>query len=141
MKNLLAVTDMKAKPLTKIEQRISEQKQKVLEFLEESGNVSFACKRSGISRETYYRWKEDAGFEAMADVAIDYGKSFVNDLAHTQLVRKIQEGDMQAIRFHLANCHDDYRPKLPDRIERVVPITAVEIIQASHGAKTDTTVS
>ena len=139
MKNLLAVTDMKAKPLTKIEQRISEQKQKVLEFLEESGNVSFACKRSGISRETYYRWKEDAGFEAMADVAIDYGKSFVNDLAHTQLVRKIQEGDMQAIRFHLANCHDDYRSKLPDRIERVVPITAVEIIQASYGAKTETT--
>lgn len=130
---------MKAKQPTPLEKRIDSQKQKVIEFLAESGNVSFACKRGGISRETFYRWKDDARFLAQAEVAIDSGKSFVNDLAHTQLIRKIQEGDMQAIRFQLANCHDDYRPKLPERIERVIPITAVEIIQASYSGKVATT--
>ncbi|OGZ05525.1 MAG: hypothetical protein A2845_05970 [Candidatus Lloydbacteria bacterium RIFCSPHIGHO2_01_FULL_49_22] len=126
---------MASKHPTVLEKRIDAQKEKVIEFLAESGNISFACKRGGISRETYYRWRDDARFAAKADSAIQSGKTFVNDLAHTQLIRKIQEGDMQAIRFHLVNCHDDYRPKLPERIERVVPITAVEIIQASHDCK------
>jgi hypothetical protein len=121
-------------PIT-LEERIANQKEEVIEFLDESGNISFACKKARISRETYYRWRDDAGFAAKADSAIKSGKTYVNDLAHTQLIRKIQEGDMQAIRFHLVNCHDDYRPKLPERIERVVPITAVEIIQASHDCK------
>ena len=127
---------MTQKHSTVLQKRIDSQQQKVIESLAESGNISFACKRGGISRETYYRWKDDALFAEKADIAIQLGKSFVNDLAHTQLIRKIQEGDMQAIRFHLVNCHDDYRPKLPERIERVVPITAVEIIQASYDRRT-----
>jgi hypothetical protein len=123
---------MATKHQTALEKRIDSQKEKVIEFLAESGNISFACKRGGISRETYYRWKDDVVFAEKADVAIQLGKTFVNDLAHTQLIRKIQEGDMQAIRFHLVNCHDDYRPKLPERIEKKEePISYVQIIPAN----------
>jgi hypothetical protein len=55
----------------------------------------------------------------------------VNDLAHNQLIRNIQNGDMGAIKFQLANCHEDYHPKKttsPYRIEEMTqPITIASI--------------
>ena len=101
---------MEKKP-SSIEARIKRQQDKLLEFLAESGNVSFACKRAGVSRDTYYRWRYEDMFAAQADIAIASGKEFVNDLAHSQLIRNIQNGDMSAIKFQLGNCHDDYLPK------------------------------
>lgn len=92
--------------------RFREQRQKLIEALKESGNVSFACKRAGVSRDTYYRWRKMSEmFSDETEGAILAGKEFVNDLAHTQLVRHIQSGDMGAIKFQLANCHDDYNQK------------------------------
>ncbi len=100
------------KKLSSIDVRIRRQQEKLLEALAESGNVSFACKRAGISRDTYYRWrKEDEDFTDKAVLAIASGKEFVNDLAHSQLIRNIQNGDMGAIKFQLSNCHEDYHPK------------------------------
>ena len=101
---------MEKKP-SSIEARIKRQQDKLVEFLAESGNVSFACKRAGVSRDTYYRWRYEDEFAVQADVAIALGKEFVNDLAHSQLIRNIQNGDMGAIKFQLGNCHDDYLPK------------------------------
>ena len=111
------------------EPRIQKLKQKLLQNLTESGNISYACKRTGISRETYYKWKEDPLFAFDAEAAVEYGKSFVNDLAHTQLIRNIQEGNMQAVRFQLASCHPDYQPRKarePDA-QRLVPVTVIKI--------------
>ena len=106
---------------------------KVLEHLAESGNISYSCKRSGISRETFYDWKNtNRVFARDADAAIDYGKSFVNDLAHTQLIHNIQQGNMQAVRFQLASCHPDYqsrRPRIPDE-EIPIPVATIEITPA-----------
>ena len=99
------------KKLSSIEARIKRQQAKLVEFLAESGNVSFACKRAGVSRDTYYRWRYEDEFAIQADIAIASGKEFVNDLAHSQLIRNIQNGDMGAIKFQLGNCHDDYLPK------------------------------
>lgn len=103
---------------------------KVLEHLSEYGNISYACKRAGISRETYYKWRDNRVFAYHADIAIDLGKSFVNDLAQTHLVQNIQQGDMQAVRFQLASCHPDYqprRPRVPDE-DRPIGVTAINII-------------
>ena len=106
---------------------------KVLEHLTESGNISYSCKRAGISRETFYDWKDkNRVFARAADVAIDYGKSFVNDLAHTQLIMNIQRGDMRAVVFQLASCHPDYQPRrarMPDE-DRPVTVTKINIIPA-----------
>ena len=101
---------MEKKP-SSIEARIKRQQDKLVEFLAESGNVSFACKRAGVSRDTYYRWRYEDEFAMQADISIASGKEFVNDLAHSQLIRNIQNGDMGAIKFQLGNCHDDYLPK------------------------------
>ncbi|USN88271.1 MAG: hypothetical protein H6779_02390 [Candidatus Nomurabacteria bacterium] len=109
----------------RIQERILKQQEKVLQSLCESGNVSFACKKAGLSRETYYRWvKEDEDFAVQADKAISDGKSYVNDLAHNQLMRSISEGYFPAIKFQLSNCHDDYHPKKttsPYRLEEMTP--------------------
>lgn len=110
---------------SRIQARIQKQQDKVLEHLQESGNVSFACKRAGLSRETYYRWvKEDEDFAVASDAAVVDGKAFVNDLAHTKLMQSIQEGYFPAVKFQLMNCHDDYHPKKttsPYRIEEMTP--------------------
>ena len=109
----------------RIQERIQKQQEKVLENLRESGNVSFACKKAGLSRETYYRWvKEDEDFALKADQAMCDGKSYMNDLAHNQLRRSIGEGHFPAIKFQLNNCHEDYHPKKttsPYRIEEMTP--------------------
>lgn len=113
--------------------RTAAMQKKVLEHLTESGNISYSCKRTGISRETYYQWREDAAFAHNADIAIGYGKGYVNDLAHTYLIQNIQKGDMQAVRFQLASCHPDYQPKrarVPDE-DILVPITRIRIDRAA----------
>jgi hypothetical protein len=125
---------MEKKPST-IDARIRRQQEKLLEALAESGNVSFACKKAGVSRDTYYRWrKEDDDFAHKVVLAIGSGKEFVNDLAHNQLIRNIQNGDMGAIKFQLGNCHEDYHPKKttpPFRLEdnlRSINISSIPTI-------------
>ena len=108
------------KKLSATEVRVKRQQEKLLEALAESGNVSFACKRAGVSRDTFYRWRKDNDeFADKAILAIGSGKEFVNDLAHSQLIRNIQNGDMGAIKFQLGNCHDDYLPKKSVRAFRL----------------------
>lgn len=88
-------------------------KAKLLEYLKDSGNISYACKRAGVSRETYYKWRRSRVFSEEADLAIELGKEFVNDLAHTQLIQNIQHGHIGAVKFQLASCHPDYQPRKP----------------------------
>jgi hypothetical protein len=105
-------------------------KEKLLQYLKDSGNVSYACKRAGISRETYYKWRKSKVFAEEADVAIDYGKGFVNDLAHTQLIQNIQQGNMGAVKFQLISCHPDYQPRKPwprEPKELLPPVTEIHI--------------
>lgn len=118
------------------QERTLKNQSKVLECLAESGNISYACKRAGINRDTFYTWKkEDKLFAENADLAVSYGKSFVNDLAHTQLIRLIQDGDMRAVRFQLISCHEDYKPRRarpPEETEEetLPPITSITIVTA-----------
>ncbi len=105
-------------------------KEKLLGFLRDSGNISYSCKRAGISREAYYLWREDEVFALEADEAIAFGKDFVNDLAHTQLIQNIQQGNMGAVKFQLASCHPDYQPRKPwprEPKDLLPPVTEIHI--------------
>jgi len=117
------------KPLTKIEQRIKRDKDKIIEFLAEHANVSLACKRAGVSRETFYRWKEsDEEFDTEVQVAILAGKRSLNDLAQSHLVRKIQNDDIKGITFHLEHCHPDYNGKSnAPNSDLLGPVTVITI--------------
>jgi len=77
-------------------------KHKKSEFLENlknsAGNISIACKNTGIARKTYYEWqKEDPSF---AD-GIEDAKEGLIDFVESKLIQQINEGNTTAIIFFL----------------------------------------
>lgn len=61
----------------------------LLAFELSAGNVSMACKKAKISRNTYYRWcNEDPDFK---EACWEVDESML-DLAESQLKKKIKEG-------------------------------------------------
>jgi len=89
------------------------QKAAVLEHLKEAPVVQFACKKSGIGRATYYRWRtEDPEFAAAADKAIEEGIQTTNDLTELQLINLTRDRKMSAIAFWLRHNHPRYKQKL-----------------------------
>ena len=62
------------------------------------GNVSDACKKAGISRNTHYRWlKEDSEYSE----AVSEQSEVALDIAEAMLMEKIAEGNLRAIIFFL----------------------------------------
>ncbi len=97
------------------------QKLDFLEHLAKSSIVQLACERSGIGRSTYYDWrKKDKNFAQKADKAIIAGSLLVNDIAESQLLRAIQNGNMTGIIFWLKNHHHSYNDKVHHEHELVV---------------------
>lgn len=103
---------------------------KLIEQLERVPNVSLACEKVGIARNTVYRWcKEDPDFKARMDKALSAGTNSVNDLAESKLISHINKGNMRAIKYWLDNNKKSYikpRPKVEQR--PFSPVTKIEII-------------
>lgn len=75
--------------------------------------VQVACKRVGIGRATIYRWKkEDRKFAEHIDEAIQEGILLINDMAESQIISKIKDGDMSAARFWLKHHHPAYSDRI-----------------------------
>lgn len=87
------------------------------QFLEELAKVPIvqvACEKTGLSRNSVYRWrKEDKAFEKKMDEALVSGVAFVNDMSESQLLTLIKEKSYSAISFWLRHRNDNYK----DRIE------------------------
>ncbi len=91
----------------------NQQKKLLLEELQKTPVVQVACQKIGIGRTTYYRFrKEDPGFAGLADIALQDGRSVVNDLGEAQTISLMKERDMQAIRFWLTHNDPRYSNKL-----------------------------
>jgi len=76
--------------------------------------VLVACEKSGISRNSVYRWrKEDKKFAKDMDEAIAEGEDLVNDMSEHQLLALIKEKNFSAIRFWL----NHRSPKFRDKVE------------------------
>lgn len=76
----------------------------LLEQLRKVPNVSVACERVGIARNTYYTWlKEDAEFKGAVEEALNLGVESINDLAESKLLAHINNGSMRAIEYWLDN--------------------------------------
>lgn len=94
---------------TAIQKRQAEEKVLLLEQLKKTPIVQIACEKTGIGRTTYYRWrKEDDEFKKNADSALKEGSSLVNDMAESQLLGAIRDGNMTAIIFWLKHHHNQY---------------------------------
>jgi hypothetical protein len=93
--------------------RQKQEKSLVVEQLRKTPIVQIACEKLGIARATFYRWKkEDQTFARMADEALFEGVLLMNDMAESQLLTAIRDGDMTAIMFWLRCRHASYGNKL-----------------------------
>jgi Helix-turn-helix of insertion element transposase len=84
-----------------------------LEELKKVPIVQVACEKTGISRNTVYRWKlEDKDFSKAFDEALADGVAFVNDMGESQLLQLIKEKNFSAVRFWLNKRHPAYKDKV-----------------------------
>jgi len=108
---------------TTVEERQKKDKLALLTALKEMPIVEVACKRAGVSRATYYRWrKEDKDFLKQSDDAMAEGVEFINDMGESQLVSLMREKSWPAISFWLRKRN----PKFLDRIEITANIRPIE---------------
>ncbi|OFX81532.1 MAG: hypothetical protein A2X20_06190 [Bacteroidetes bacterium GWE2_40_15] len=93
--------------------KIDQSKNQLLEQLSKTSIVQIACEKTGISRASFYRWKEeDVDFAKKADEAILTGRLLINDLAESQLIHAVKDRNMNAIMYWLRHHHEDYRNRL-----------------------------
>lgn len=93
--------------------RQNSQKQDLLEKLKETPVVEVACRKLGIARATYYRWKlSDDRFAKETESALETGSALVNDMAESQLLTAIKDQNMTAIIFWLKHHHPTYATKV-----------------------------
>lgn len=75
--------------------------------------VQVACEKTGLSRNSVYRWrKEDKAFLKKMDDALAEGVALVNDMSESQLLTLIKEKNYPAISFWLKHRNDNYKNKL-----------------------------
>lgn len=104
---------MKEQQRKTVDARIRKDKRKFLEILEKNPVIQIAVERSGISKATFYRWKEsDKEFAEKADASLHEGNSLITDIAIAQLISAIKEKNLGAIKFWLINHDSDYANKL-----------------------------
>ncbi len=75
--------------------------------------VQVACEKTGLSRNSVYRWrKEDKEFLKKMDDAYAEGVALVSDMSESQLLTLIKEKNYSAISFWLRHRNDNYKNKL-----------------------------
>lgn len=97
--------------------------------------VQVACEKTGLSRNSVYRWrKDDKEFLKNMDTALTEGVALVNDMSESQLLTLIKEKNYPAISFWLCHRNDNYKNKLEittkDDDEELTPSQAKIVRQA-----------
>lgn len=88
-------------------------KELITDQLRKTPIVEAACQRAGISRMTFYRWKnDDKEFAKKVDEAILNGHLLVNDLAESQLIGAVKDRNFQAIAYWLKHHHPSYKTRI-----------------------------
>jgi hypothetical protein len=113
------------------------QKDALLEELAKCPIVQVACERTSIGRATYYKWRvDDPEFRRVSNNAVDEGRKFVNDVAESQMIRKIKEGNMTSIIYWLKNNNSRYSERKYDEptegLGVLPPDQAKELVRALH---------
>jgi predicted DNA binding protein len=104
---------MENKSKNTIEKHQSKEKDKVLEQLKKMPIAQLACERAGISRATYYRWRnDDKKFSESADKAIEEGEALITDMTESQLISLIRDRNFQALQLWLRHHHPKYANKV-----------------------------
>ena len=90
-----------------------EAKELLIQQLKNAPIVQIACKKAGIGRATFYRWKvSDKKFAKEVNEAIIEGLLLINDVAESQLISAIKDRNLASIMFWLRHHHKAYSNKL-----------------------------
>lgn len=85
----------------------------LLEQLTKTPIVQIACEKVGVSRASFYRWKEeDAEFAKKVEEAMLDGRLLVNDLAESQLIGAVKDRNFAAIMYWLKHHHPSYKTRV-----------------------------
>lgn len=92
-----------------VKDKIKKQKELLLEQLRSIPIVEIACKRTGISRATFYRWcDDDEEFKTSIETAKVDGVENINDMSEAQLIGMIKEKKFQATALWLKHNHSRF---------------------------------
>jgi len=84
----------------------------LIEQLKEIPLIQFSCKKVGVSRASYYRWRKDPKFAKEADAAITEGEALITDMSESQLISMIRDRNFQAVQLWLRHHHPSYANKV-----------------------------
>lgn len=92
-----------------IYRRKKKEKKLILDLLLKYPIVQLACEKSGISRATFYRWKnEDEEFNIESEKAIFDWKQLINDMAEINVITWIKNWDKTLTMYWLNNNNPNY---------------------------------
>jgi hypothetical protein len=96
------------------------EKSKLIEILRENPLVSFACKKVGLHRTTFYRWhRDDKSFRDKVDEALGLGRKGLCDGVEAGVIKMAREGNLRASIFILQHNHPLYRPVRTTYVEPI----------------------
>lgn len=102
---------MKNSTIVKRQQKV---KEAVIENLKRMPIIEVACNKSGISRATFYRWKEqDSSFAQASDKAQEEGEALIRDVAVSKIIKGINDDNLTAAMYWLN--HRD--PRFSSKVE------------------------
>jgi len=107
------------------------------------GIISLACQKAGISRATFYNWRDrDEWFADVSEQVIEEAKPRLHDLAKHGLIKKIMEGDNACIIFYLKTRHPEFKEKLTPKeqedVDEVIGnVSLVDTIKAINQTLND----
>lgn len=92
---------------------VEQTKQLFIEQLAKTPIVLVCCEKLDVSRASFYRWKtEDPVFAAKVEESLSNGRLLVNDLAESQLITAIKNGNIMSIMYWLRHNHKTYKNKI-----------------------------
>lgn len=96
-----------------IQKRQKEERTALIENLKRMPIIQIACEKTGVSRATFYRWKNsNKKFSRQVDEALNESVEIVNDMAEAKLIASIKEGNMTALIYWLKHRHKAYSNKV-----------------------------
>lgn len=123
-------TDKISKTATKI------LKSQIVQFLSEVPIAKYAYGKAGVPKATYYKWrKTDKDFLFLTDAAITEGKVSINDLSKSQIIKKIQSGNLTACIFWLKHNDPDFNPRIAIDLKREEPLTKEQILEIAQALR------
>ena len=96
-----------------IEVRQDKLKTVFLEQLKRTPTIETACQKVGIGRATVYRWVNgNKQFKKKVEEALTEGRTFMSDVAESQLFSLIGDKKIEAIRLYLSTHNPRYNNKI-----------------------------